>query len=74
MLLDLALRDVVAHALGPCAARADANVHRSGDGWEVEVGGERQKVLPPRARPVRKRAPSLGADTDAVLREVGAAC
>ena len=74
VLLDLALRDVVAHALGPCTARADANVHRSGDGWEVEVAGERQRVLPPRARPVRRRAPLLGADTGAVLREVGAAC
>jgi hypothetical protein len=74
VLLDLALREVAAHALGPRPARENAKLHRSGDGWEIEVGGERQAVLPPRARPVCKRAPSLGADTAAVLREVGAAC
>ncbi len=74
VLLDLALRDVVAHALGPRPARADADVHRDGHGWQVEAGGERQAVLPPRARAVRKRAPALGADTAAVLCEVGATC
>ena len=62
------------HALGPGAPRAEAEVRRSGDGWEVEVGGERQAVLQPRARSAPMRAAALGADTGAVLSEVGAAC
>ena len=50
VLLDLALRDVAAHALGARVARADAKVYRSGAGWQIEADGERQAVLPPRRR------------------------
>jgi crotonobetainyl-CoA:carnitine CoA-transferase CaiB-like acyl-CoA transferase len=74
-LLDLSLRDVVAHALafgsgaaGPGGAAADdAEMRRLGRGWEVAVGGASAPVLPPRARRIRARARPLGADTRAVL-------
>jgi hypothetical protein len=43
-------------------------------GWEVVVSDERCAVAAPRARPVTARARDLGADTLAVLRELGISC
>lgn len=68
--LDLALRDVCAHALG--FGSADARVRRRGRDWEVVAGGARAAVAPPRARAPSGRARPLGVDTRALLR--GATC
>jgi hypothetical protein len=76
-LLDLALRDVTAHALAFDAAAAVANVCRcgnAGDAWEVVVGRERARVAAPRARLPVGTARPLGADTAAVLAELGVPC
>jgi hypothetical protein len=73
-LLDVALRDVVAHLLVRGGSTREARVERAGSGWEVAQGSARQAVLPPRARATRGRARSLGADTEAVLAELGARC
>jgi crotonobetainyl-CoA:carnitine CoA-transferase CaiB-like acyl-CoA transferase len=80
-LFALALRDVAAHAAGHGPATpglttpGPATVHPVHDadgrsGWEVRADGARQRVLPPRARPCTATARPLGADTDAVLREL----
>jgi crotonobetainyl-CoA:carnitine CoA-transferase CaiB-like acyl-CoA transferase len=76
-LLTLALRDVTAHAFTVGPPTSPATVHATtastaAPAWEVRVGGERQTVLPPRARLPRMTARALGADTDAVLRELAA--
>jgi crotonobetainyl-CoA:carnitine CoA-transferase CaiB-like acyl-CoA transferase len=75
-LLDLALRDVAAHAaaFGPgtpeaCVRRGD----REGE-WVVEADDQRAAVAPPRARAAPGSAPALGADTSAVLEELGSSC
>lgn len=73
-LLDVALRDVVAHLLVRGGRAREARVERAGSAWEVVQGAARQAVLPPRARAARGRARSLGADTEAVLAELGAPC
>jgi hypothetical protein len=74
-LVDVALRDVAAHALlfdgGGCR---DARVRGRGGGFEVEAGGRREAVRPPRARRPAGRARSLGADSAAVLAELGIRC
>ena len=70
-LLDLALRDVTAHVLGFGEKPRAAQVRRVGSGFEVVAEGERAPVLAPRARIARGRARALGADTHAVLRELG---
>jgi hypothetical protein len=82
VLLSLALRDVAAHALafgsttrslGSIPEPADIRPSADADGaraWEVVAAGERQPVLPPRARPSHGTARPLGADTDALLREL----
>jgi hypothetical protein len=70
-LIDIALRDVVAHALAFAPGLRDPMVElreRSGGGWEVVADGERQPVAHPRARPAADVARSLGVDTDTVLR------
>jgi crotonobetainyl-CoA:carnitine CoA-transferase CaiB-like acyl-CoA transferase len=75
-LLDVALRDVVAHVLGsqsPCGV-ATVRPCDAPDGWEVVAGRERQRVLPPRARTPTGRARPLGADTERVLRSLDLAC
>jgi crotonobetainyl-CoA:carnitine CoA-transferase CaiB-like acyl-CoA transferase len=69
-LIDIALRDVAAHALGFASSRrhAPASVReRPGAGWEVVADGTRQVVAPPRARPAAAMARPLGTDTDALL-------
>jgi crotonobetainyl-CoA:carnitine CoA-transferase CaiB-like acyl-CoA transferase len=73
-LLDFALSDVVAHVLSFGPAPSAASVHRTAAGWEVVAGPERAVVAPPRARPVRRPAPALGADTERVLEELGLSC
>jgi hypothetical protein len=74
--LDLALRDVAAHAaaFGPGAPEASVRpVGREGE-WVVEAGGQRAAVAAPRARAAPGPAPALGADTRAVLEELGSSC
>jgi hypothetical protein len=73
-LLELALRDVVAHALTFAQPAEKACVREEGDAWEVVVGARRERVALPRSRSPRERARPLGADTDAVLRELGVSC
>jgi hypothetical protein len=69
-LLDLALRDVTAHALGFGEKQCGAQVRSVTGGFEVVADGERAPVLPPRARTARDAARPLGADTHAVLRDL----
>jgi crotonobetainyl-CoA:carnitine CoA-transferase CaiB-like acyl-CoA transferase len=76
-LLDVALRDVTAHALAFDAPAAEARVRRienGGDAWEVVAGRERATVAAPRAREPAGAARPLGADTAAVLAELGVPC
>jgi len=74
VLLDVALRNVAAHALLSRAGRGTTGEARvrapahSGEPWKVEVGDEGATVEAPRARTAIARAGTLGADTDAVLR------
>ena len=49
VLFDLALRDVAAQAARFAGAARDVRVVATADGFEVEAGGVRQAVLPPRA-------------------------
>jgi len=71
VLLDVALRDVAAHAAGPAGVARDAVVRADDGGFEVLAAGARARVLPPRARRPTGAARPLGADTHAVLRELG---
>lgn len=74
-LVDLALRDVVAHAaqlpLVPDEARVVPN--ESG-AWTVEDAGEHYAVAPPEARTPRGQAPALVASTGHTLPEWPAPC
>jgi len=67
-LLDVSLRDTAAHALG-FSTEAECAIVRNN---EVEVDGRVAPVAPPRARVPGGSARALGADTNAVLQEVGA--
>ena len=69
-LLDVSLRDVVAHVLGLPMPEERATVSRTAAGWEVAVADRRTVVAPPRARVPAARARELGADTRAVLAEI----
>lgn len=71
VLLDLSLRDVVAHVLGIPMPRERAQVVRTGDGFEIVLPGLRAAVAAPRIRPAPARAAALGADTQRVLAELG---
>ena len=79
-LLDIALRDGVAHLLdgaGPldeAGAATRSRVEASGEGWEVVHGDERVPVLPPRTRIPSQAARPLGSDTGAVLESVSKPC
>jgi crotonobetainyl-CoA:carnitine CoA-transferase CaiB-like acyl-CoA transferase len=73
VLVSLALRDVAAHvaAFGPTTTRATVESLATSDGtpaWEVAADGDRQRVLPPRARPLIGVSRPFGADTATVLR------
>jgi crotonobetainyl-CoA:carnitine CoA-transferase CaiB-like acyl-CoA transferase len=70
VLLDLSLRDVAAHAALFAEGARDARVRRTAAGFEVEARGRSEPVLAPRARRPAGRARPLGADTEAVLREL----
>ncbi len=70
VLLDVALRDVAAHAARSSAGARDARVLPVDGGYEVVAGGRSEPVRPPRARPPRGGARPLGADSEAVLREL----
>lgn len=69
-LLDVALRDVVAHAMAFPGEVRVGHVVPGDEGWLVEIDGRREPVAKPRARPPAARAPKLGADTAAVWREL----
>jgi hypothetical protein len=73
-LVDVALRDVVAHAAAFGAGRHESpvEVRRSAGMWDVVADGERQAVASPRARAAAGSARPLGADTDTVLRSLAA--
>ena len=73
-LLELSLRDVTAHCLGLGAARDGARVEARGNGFEVVAGRARAPVATPRAALPAGRARPLGADTAAVLAELGIRC
>jgi crotonobetainyl-CoA:carnitine CoA-transferase CaiB-like acyl-CoA transferase len=73
-LLELALRDVTAHCLGLASARDGACVEARHLGFEVVAGPARANVLAPRATLPTGRTRSLGADTAAVLAELGIRC
>ncbi len=67
VLLDVPLRDGVAHLCARAVGVREAEVVRAPDGYAVVLGGEWAGVAPPRARTPRGCARPLGADTDAVL-------
>ncbi|MCW2746419.1 MAG: hypothetical protein JWM48_2969 [Mycobacterium sp.] len=68
-LLDVSMRDVVAAA---AAGTAEPHtVHPTLPGWEVVAADGSRPVAEPRRREPAGRAAPLGADTDAVLRELG---
>jgi hypothetical protein len=73
-LVDIALRDVVAHAaaFGYGRRESPVAVRRSGEMWEVVADGERRAVASPRARAAAGPARPFGADTDTVLRSLAA--
>ena len=73
-LLELALRDVTAHCLGLASARDGACVEARGSDFEVVAGGARAAVSAPRAVLPTGRTRPLGADTAAVLAELGIPC
>jgi hypothetical protein len=70
VLVDVSLRDVAAHAARSGAGAREARVERVDGGFEVVAGGSRARVLAPRARKACGAARPLGADTEAVLREL----
>jgi hypothetical protein len=69
-LLDLSLRDVVAHALGFDAPSAEAEVCPAHGGWEARLGDARGPVAAPRARAPRGSARPLGGDTTQMLADL----
>jgi hypothetical protein len=73
-LLDVALRDVAANALGAGIACERGEVRVRGDDCEVLAGGAYARVAAPRARQPSGRARPLGADTRAVAAELGITC
>jgi hypothetical protein len=73
-LLDVCLRDVTAHVLRFAPMPGGHRVVGDADRWQVECGNERRAVAAPHARPATRKAAPLGADTDTVLTELGAAC
>lgn len=73
-LLDVSLRDGVAHWLAGARGVREAQVTGRGDTRQVVLGDAVAPVRPPRAREAAGRARALGADTDAVLAGLGRGC
>jgi len=73
-LLELALHDVTAHCLALGDAREGARVDARDGGFEIVAGRERAAARPPRAVLPAGAARPLGADTAAVLAELGLRC
>jgi len=75
-LLDVSLRDVVAHLLvnSACPPGAARVARRAAEGWQVVAGGRSASVSPPRAREPLGRAPAMGADNPELLRESTSRC
>jgi len=73
-LLDVSLRDGVAHWLTGASGVREARVEGEETGWEVAFAGRREPVRPPRARSAAGVARALGADTAAVLAELDRPC
>lgn len=71
--IDVTLRGAAQRAATADDDAAAAVVRRNGE-WFVAAEGVLGRVAPPRARRAAGRARPLGADTHAVLREVGASC
>ena len=67
-LLDIAMTDVVGATIDGTSSRS---ARREGDGWVVDAAHGPAPVAAPRRRAVHGEAPESGADTDAVLRELG---
>jgi hypothetical protein len=67
VLLDLALRDGVAHLLSGARGVREARVEATSTGHEVVLGAERAPVLAASARESAGRAAVFGADTALVL-------
>ncbi|MER6084999.1 CoA transferase [Streptomyces sp. NPDC001833] len=68
--LDVSMADVVTACLSVPTAR-EARVVGHGDGWLVDTGGTAYPLSAPRPRRPAATAPASGADTAAVLRELG---
>jgi len=73
-LLDLSLRDVTAHCLALATARDGACALARGSGFEVVAGPARAAVSAPRGALPTGAARPLGADTAALLAELGIRC
>ncbi len=69
VLIDVPLRDGVAHLCAGARDVGEARVEPCAGGFAVSVAGQQAAVAPPRARRPRGRARPLGADTHAVLSE-----
>jgi hypothetical protein len=67
-LLDIAMTDVVGATVDGTSSRS---ARREGDGWVVDAADGAVPVAVPRRRAITGEAPASGADTDAVLRELG---
>lgn len=73
VLLDVSLRESIAHVLGLAMPAQRGRVVRSACGSEVALGDVREAVSPPRARIPAGPARPLGADTAAVFEELATA-
>lgn len=70
-LVEIAMADVVAGTLEPVSRTPARAARRGGDGWVVDTGAGPVDVRRPRPRPAPHDAPEPGADTVAVLHELG---
>lgn len=73
-LLDLTMAGVVADTLGPGPPGPARVAQRSGAGWIVETASGPVPVAAPGHRAIDGDAPAAGADTTAVLRDLGVQC
>jgi hypothetical protein len=72
-IVDVAMRDVAAVAIGPARDGPGAAARCSRAGWVVDTPGGDVLVEPPRGRRPASAAAAMGADTAAVLDAIGAA-